>query len=71
MTSRSLGIAAGIEFGISGPCEIVDSSLRILDSGECSVTAKQGGDRNFKAAPPVTRTLRVVLPSPRPSPPPA
>lgn len=58
-----------VAFGVSGPCEIDGSSLRILDSGECSVTARQGGDGNFNAAPPVTRTLRVVLPTPSPRPP--
>ena len=60
-----------VAFGVSGPCEIDGSSLRILDSGECSVTPGQGGDRNFNPAPPVTRTLRVVVRPRRPRPPPA
>ncbi len=60
-----------VVFGVSGPCEIDGPSLRVLESGECSVTAGQGGSRNFNAAPPVTRTLRVVLPTPSPRPPPA
>ncbi len=56
-----------VEFGASGPCRIAGSSVRILGAGVCTVTAYQPGDRNFNAAPSVTRTFQIVLPTPTPS----
>lgn len=51
-----------VGFVASAPCTIVGSSLRILDSGQCDVTAFQSGNRNFNPAPSVTRSVEVVLP---------
>jgi CHRD domain len=64
--SASSGLPVG--FSASGPCRVAGSSLGMLDSGECTVTADQGGDRNFNAAPSVKRAFQIVLPAPTPTP---
>ena len=56
-----------IYYAASGPCDVVGSTLRVFDSGVCSVTAMQGGGRNFNAAPNVTRTVSVYVPPPPPT----
>jgi hypothetical protein len=54
-----------VVFSASGACALAGSStLRALDSGECSVTADQPGDRNFNAAPSVKKTFQIVIPLP-------
>ena len=53
-----------VVYGASGPCGVVGSTLRVFDSGECSVTADQPGDRNFNAAPSVKKTFQIVVPPP-------
>jgi hypothetical protein len=51
-----------VAFSAWGTCVVVGSSLRIVDSGECSVAADQPGDRNFNAAPSVKRSFQIVVP---------
>ncbi|MFI5119089.1 MAG: CHRD domain-containing protein [Thermoanaerobaculia bacterium] len=54
-----------VTYSAWGTCSMLGSStLRMLDSGECSVTADQGGDRNFNAAPSVKRTFQIYVPPP-------
>ncbi len=55
-----------VAFDASGPCTIVDSSLRILGPGACTVTAVQPGSRNFNPSPSVTHTLEIIIPPPPP-----
>jgi hypothetical protein len=53
-------------YSASGPCQMIGFSLHIFDSGVCSVTADQPGDRNFNAAPSVTRSFQVIVPLAQP-----
>ena len=54
-----------VVFGASGTCSMAGtSSIRVVDSGECSVNADQPGDRNFNAAPSVKKTFQIVVPPP-------
>ena len=57
-----------VSFSASGPCVAAGASLRLFDTGTCSVTAIQGGGRNFNPAPSVTRTVSVYVPPPPPPP---
>jgi hypothetical protein len=53
-----------VTYSAFGTCSMLGSTLRMLDSGECSVTADQGGDRNFNAAPSVRKTFQIYVPPP-------
>ena len=41
-------------------CTVAGSSVTLLAKGACSLAASQGGNTNFNAATPVTRTFNVV-----------
>ncbi len=54
-----------VVFSASGVCTMAaTSSIHVIDSGECSVTVDQAGDRNFNAAPSVKKTFQIVVPPP-------
>ena len=44
----------------SAVCTIVSGQVHVVSAGSCSVTASQGGDDEYNAAPDVTRTFDVA-----------
>ncbi len=54
------GSGLPVSLEASGPCLIDGStSLRVLGSGSCTVTATQAGDADWAAAEPVSTTVRI------------
>jgi len=49
-----------VDLTAEGACSIDGDEVTLEGSGTCAVTASQGGDDNWEAAEPVTRTFRVV-----------
>ena len=63
-TSRLLTATATsglpVTFLATGSCAVAGSTLQIVSSGLCSVTATQAGTQSFAAATPVVRTVTVA-----------
>jgi uncharacterized cupin superfamily protein len=49
-----------VTFAASGSCSLAGSTLTITGTGSCTVTASQGGDGNYDAAAPVSRTFAIA-----------
>jgi hypothetical protein len=49
-----------VTFTTSGSCSVSGSTITINDVGNCTVTAVQGGDSNYKTATPVLQTFAIV-----------
>ena len=49
-----------VSFAAAGPCTITGKTVHITGVGDCTITASQGGNANFNAAPSVSRTFRRV-----------
>jgi hypothetical protein len=56
--TASSGLA--VSFGASGNCSVTDNSVHITGAGSCTITASQGGDANFNAAPNVARSFNIA-----------
>lgn len=55
--TASSGLA--VSFAASGACTISGSKVHLGSAGSCTITARQGGDGEFAAATPVSRTFTV------------
>jgi hypothetical protein len=55
--TASSGLA--VAFAASGNCIFVGSKVDITGAGACAITASQGGNGNYNAAPAVTRTFSI------------
>jgi hypothetical protein len=55
--SASSGL--GVSFGASGDCTVSGASVHITGAGSCTITAAQGGNDNYNAAPDVPRTFSI------------
>jgi hypothetical protein len=49
-----------VSFATSGDCVLVYGQVDITGAGSCTVTASQGGDDNYNAAPDVNRTFSIA-----------
>src|SRR6185436_6164217 len=47
--------------GASGPCTVAGSTVTLTGAGSCTVTATQGGNANYAAAPPVAQRFAIAL----------
>lgn len=61
--TSSSGLTVSLDID-SGPCTLTSptapSTVHIYGAGTCSITASQGGDGNYNAAPPVTRSFTIA-----------
>jgi hypothetical protein len=55
--TASSGLA--VSYSASGNCSIVSGAVHITGAGSCTVTAHQGGDSNYNAAPDVDQTFTI------------
>jgi subtilisin family serine protease len=51
-----------VSYSANGPCTVSGRTVHITGVGDCTITAAQGGGRNFFAAPDVSRTFRISYP---------
>jgi hypothetical protein len=51
-----------VSYSANGPCTVSGRTVHITGVGDCTITAAQGGGRNFLAAPDVSRTFRISYP---------
>src|SRR5262249_19523451 len=49
-----------VSFAASGSCTVVGSTVHIAGAGSCNITAQQGGDGNFNAAPDVPQSFTIA-----------
>jgi hypothetical protein len=66
--TASSGLA--VSYSVSGPCEVVGSTLTITGPGTCVVTASQPGDANHEPADPVSQSFDIDDGTDQPPPPP-
>ncbi len=69
--TASSGLPVGVIAGPASVCAGSGNTITLTGPGTCTVTATQGGDANYNAAPSVARTFRVAaaaVPSPLPAP---
>jgi MBG domain (YGX type) len=57
-SSSGLDVAFGV--GASDNCTIGGATIHITGAGSCTVTARQGGNSNYNAAPDVARTFSIA-----------
>lgn len=57
--TASSGLTVSYASSTTSVCTISGSSITILTTGDCTVTASQAGDANYSAAANVTRTFKV------------
>jgi hypothetical protein len=48
-----------VTFSATGDCEVADAVVRLTGAGHCTITAAQGGDGDYQAAPSVSRTFTI------------
>jgi hypothetical protein len=48
-----------VTFTTSGNCSIAGNTVTLTASGSCTITAKQGGNGNYNAAPDVAHTFQI------------
>jgi hypothetical protein len=48
-----------VSYTADGDCSIVNSKVHVISVGSCTVTASQGGDSNYSAAPSVQQTFAI------------
>jgi hypothetical protein len=58
--TASSGLAVSFSLAAGGACTIAGATIHIVSSGSCTVTAAQGGNGNYNAAPSVDRTFAIV-----------
>src|SRR5438045_2779199 len=58
--TASSGLA--VSFSASGRCTISGATVHVTAPGSCTITASQGGDDTYDAAPDVSRTFTVGAP---------
>jgi probable HAF family extracellular repeat protein len=56
--TASSGLSVG--FAASGNCTVSGSTVHITGAGPCTITASQGGDSNYNAAPDVARSFNIA-----------
>ncbi|MEW5915629.1 MAG: PxKF domain-containing protein [Gemmatimonadota bacterium] len=49
-----------VSFAITGNCLLVGAIVDLTGAGSCSITASQGGDANYNAAPNVERSFAIA-----------
>jgi hypothetical protein len=49
-----------VSYSTSGSCSIVGADVHLTGAGSCTVTAHQGGDANFNAAPTVDQSFSIA-----------
>ncbi|HEX8686852.1 MAG TPA: MBG domain-containing protein, partial [Pyrinomonadaceae bacterium] len=49
----------GVNFGATGACSVIGTSLHITGAGSCTVTASQAGDTNYNPAADVQRSFTI------------
>jgi serine protease AprX len=49
-----------VSFSASGDCSVAASTVHLTGAGSCTVTASQGGNGNYNAAPEVARTFAIA-----------
>ena len=49
-----------VSFTATGDCTVDGSTVHILSAGKCRVTARQGGDSRFEAAPDVEQLIPIA-----------
>jgi hypothetical protein len=58
--SASASSGLPVSFAASGSCSVNGSTVHITGAGSCTVTASQGGDANFNAAPDVAQSFQIA-----------
>ena len=56
--TASSGLAVG--FAASGSCTLNSNTVHLTGIGSCTITASQGGDANYNAAPDVPQTFTIA-----------
>ncbi|HET8528919.1 MAG TPA: hypothetical protein VFL60_08410 [Gaiellaceae bacterium] len=64
VATASSGLAVSFTSNSPGVCAVSGSSVTLLATGTCSITASQPGDAAYAAALPVTRTFEVQAAAP-------
>ncbi len=49
-----------VSFAASGQCTVSGATVHLTGAGSCTITASQGGDSNYAAAPDVPRTFQIT-----------
>src|SRR6185503_1993140 len=49
-----------VSFAASGPCSVSGVTVNLTGFGPCTITASQGGDSNYNAAPGVAHTFDIA-----------
>ena len=58
--TASSSLPVSFSVGASDQCTIAGSTVHLTGAGSCTVTASQGGNGNYLAASPVSRTFAIV-----------
>lgn len=58
--SASSGLPVGFSVGSQDACAISGSTVRLTRAGNCTITAEQTGDTNYKPAEPVSQTFTIA-----------
>src|SRR6185436_17615397 len=58
--TASSGLAVSYATGATDQCMIVSGKVHITGAGSCTVTASQGGNGNYNAAPDVSRSFAIA-----------
>ena len=53
-------LAVSYASSTTGKCTIVEGKLHVVAAGGCTITASQGGNESYKAAPDVSRTFTIA-----------
>jgi hypothetical protein len=58
--SATASSALPVSFAASGQCTVSGNTVHLTGAGSCTITASQGGDSNFNAAPSVPQSFEIA-----------
>ncbi|MCA1554701.1 MAG: Ig-like domain repeat protein, partial [Chloroflexi bacterium] len=58
--SATVSSSLGVSFAASGNCTVSGTTVHITGAGSCTITASQGGDANYNAAPNVQQSFNIA-----------
>ena len=59
--TASSGLTVSFSSGTPTVCAVSGTTVSYINAGLCMITASQGGDADFSAAPPVSQSFQVII----------
>src|SRR5207248_1227100 len=57
--SATASSSLAVSFAASGNCTVAGANVHLTGAGACTITASQGGDTNYNAAPDVAQSFQI------------